>query len=142
MWSILELCGFPNLLPIGTFLFSFGKRGPDFQGFQAPTGIAVIEDRVFVADQVERSIYSFDKSGNFLGTVIEEGLNAPESLRPTLEGKLLVADGTRILLASPDTGYVQPLGSLGNAGGRILGADFDQNGSIVAANFQAEEITL
>lgn len=128
--------------PDGTFLFSFGTKDLDFPGFRAPTGIAAIDNIVYVADQLDRVIYSFDKSGNYLGVAVKEGLQTPEALRPTREGKLLVADGTRILLASPDTGFVQPIGSLGNAGGRILAADFDQNGSITAANFQAEEITL
>lgn len=128
--------------PDGQFLFAFGTKGPNFPGFRAPTGIAAIEDRIFVADQVDRLIYSFDKSGNYLGPVIQDGLNAPEGLRPTRDGKLLVADGSRILLVSPETGFVQPIASLGNAGGRILTADFDQNGSIAAANFQAEEVSI
>ena len=128
--------------PDGTFLFSFGTKSQSFAGFRAPTGIAVIQDRVLVADQLNQAIYSFDKSGNFLGVAIQEGLNGPESLRPVQKDKLLVSDGTRLLLANLETGFVQPLGSLGNAGGRILGADFDQNGTIVAANFKAEEITL
>ncbi|MCA1950889.1 MAG: 6-bladed beta-propeller [Treponema sp.] len=128
--------------PDGTYLFSFGAKGGDFPGFRAPTGIAAIEDQVFVADQADRTIYRFDKSGNYLGPAIQDGLTVPEALRPTREGKLIVADGTKILLASPDTGFVQPLASLGNAGGRVLGADFDQNGSLLAANFQAEEVTV
>jgi len=128
--------------PDGTFLFSFGTKGLDFPGFRAPTGIAAIDGILYVADQLNRVIYRFDKSGTYLGVAVQEGLYAPEALRPTQDGKLLVADGTRILLASPDTGFVQPIGSLGNAGGRILAADFDQNGSITAANFQAEEVTI
>lgn len=128
--------------PEGTFLFSFGSKASNFPGFRAPTGIAAIGNTIYVADQLDRVIYSFDKSGNYIGIAVKEGLQAPESLRPTREGKLLVADAARIGLASPDTGFFQPIGSLGNTGGRILSADFDQNGSIAAANFQTEEVTI
>jgi DNA-binding beta-propeller fold protein YncE len=128
--------------PDGTFLFSFGAKGYDFPGFRAPTGIAAIDSIVYVVDQIDKVIYRFDKNGNYLGPAVQDGLVSPEGMRPLRDGKLLVADGSRILMVSPEMGYVQPIGSLGNAGGRILTADVDQNGSIAAANFQAEEVTI
>ncbi|MFQ3546814.1 MAG: 6-bladed beta-propeller [Termitinemataceae bacterium] len=128
--------------PDGTFLFSFGTKTSDFSGFRAPTGIAATRDRVYVADQITRQVYVFDRNGTFQGTAITEGLDMPESIKLMRDEQLLIADGRRIVTANPFTGAVQPIASLGNAGGRVLGADFDQNGNILAANFQTEEVNV
>ena len=67
--------------PEGEFLFSFGKKGGDFNGFLSPTGIACMNNRVFVADGVHKQIYSFDRNGAYVGVLVEEGLDGPESIR-------------------------------------------------------------
>jgi len=128
--------------PDGDFLFSFGAPVAGFTGFTSPTGIAARRGEVFVADGLARRIYRFDQSGNYVGIVLDSGLNGPESLRFTLDGRLLVADTNRILLVDPASTLVRELGGLGKGAVRILCADTDANGNILAANFEAGEIAV
>ena len=67
--------------PDGNFLFSFGKKSWDFEGFISPTGIACMDNRIFIADGVHKQIYSFDRNGAYIGMLVDGGLNGPESIR-------------------------------------------------------------
>ena len=127
--------------PDGLFILSFGSRGIDFHGFRSPTGIAAVDGRVFVADSVSRRIYTFDGNGNHLG-VLTEGLRSPESLRVISDGRILVADANRVLLVDPNTAIVRELGLAGNAATRIISADMDANGNLLAVNFDGGEVAV
>src|SRR5574344_530127 len=56
----------------GNGLFHFGSKTADFGGFESPTGIAVVDDRIFVADSVKGGIYEFDRSGNYVGVLVND----------------------------------------------------------------------
>ena len=127
--------------PDGLFILSFGVRGSDFHGFRSPTGIAAMDGRVFVADSMSRRIYAFDHNGSFMG-IITEGLVAPESLRVISDGRVLVADGNRVLLLDPHTAIVRELGLVGNARTRVVSADMDANGNLLAVNFDESEVSV
>ncbi|GHV85769.1 hypothetical protein AGMMS50230_13770 [Spirochaetia bacterium] len=133
--------------PEGNFLFSFGRKPAgfsletDFSGFLSPTGIACMDERVFVADGVSKKIYTFDRNGAYLGVLVESGLGGPESIR-IVRGRLLVADTSRILLIDPDSSIIREMGVLGGGRVRITGAGADSNGNILAANFAGDEVTL
>ena len=45
--------------PDGNGLLHFGQKSIDFPGLRSPTGIAVLNDRVFVADSATGAIYEF-----------------------------------------------------------------------------------
>ncbi len=128
--------------PQGDFLFSFGTKSDTFSGFRAPTGIAPRGNDVFVADEALKKIFRFDRSGNYLGVAVDGGLNGPESLKTMEDGRILVADTNRVVVADPDTALVKELGLFSKAGSRLTGAVLDANGNIVAANFQAGEVDL
>ncbi len=128
--------------PNGPWLLSFGQKSPSFSGFLAPTGIAVVGGRVFVADAARKSIASFDGSGNFISWVGQGLFQYPESLRADRSGRLLVADTSRIMIFDPHTQAYRELGRLGNAGVRIVAADLDTNGSLLAANFASGEVSV
>jgi DNA-binding beta-propeller fold protein YncE len=128
--------------PDGAFILSFGQRGDAFRGFLSPTGIAAAGGRVFVADGSSREIYAFDGNGRYLGVLVSEGLRGPESLRLFPDGRLLTADANRLLLIDIDSAIVQEMGLAGNARVRITGAAADQNGNILAANFNADEVLV
>jgi len=137
--------------PEGTFLFSFGRRTWGFSGFLSPTGIACMDERVFVADSARKIIHVFDRNGSYVGILVEGGLNGPESIRiiktspggPSGNGQkhLLVADTNRVLLIDPDSSIVRELGVTGGKA-RITGAALDSNGAILAANFQGDEVAV
>jgi DNA-binding beta-propeller fold protein YncE len=131
--------------PDGDFVLSFGKKvkdSPDFPGFVSPTGIAARSGRVYVADNISKQIYIFDPNGGFLGVLVRTGLTGPESLCFLSDGRLLVADSNRILLIDVDTAVIRELGSVGNDKVRLTGAEMNRNGEILAANFQAGEVSI
>jgi DNA-binding beta-propeller fold protein YncE len=128
--------------PDGGFILSLGTKSSDFSGFLSPTGIAARNGRVYAADNVAKRIYAFDRNGTYLGILIQEGLTGPESLRFLPDGRLLVADTNRILLIDPNSAVIQEMGVGGNSRMRIVGAAMDQNGNVLAANFQENEVSV
>ncbi|MDR1420875.1 MAG: NHL repeat-containing protein [Treponema sp.] len=127
--------------PSGAFILSFGKRDGIFQGFLSPTGIAVRDGRVYVADGALKRIVVFDRNGSYTGD-LADGFSGPESLRFLRDGRLLAADTNRVLLIDTDTAIVRELGAAGNSRVRITGADMDRNGNVLAANFDAGEVSI
>jgi DNA-binding beta-propeller fold protein YncE len=128
--------------PDGSFILSFGDRSSGFTGFISPTGIAALEGRVYVADNIARQIYIFDRNGAYLGILVDEGLRSPESLSPLPDGRILVTDANRLLIMDPNSALIRELGLLGNTRVRIAGAKPDQNGNILAANFEGDEVSI
>ena len=129
--------------PSGTFILSFGNKIPGFQGFISPTGIAARNGRIYAADNLLKQIFIFDRNGDYLGPLLGEPLSSPESLRFLSDGKLLAVDLNRILLIDPETAIVRELGILGNASRvRITGAEMDQNGNVLAADFSTGEVAV
>ena len=129
--------------PSGAFILSFGVKTPGFQGFISPTGIAARDGKVYAADNLLKQIFVFDRNGSYLGPLLKEDLNSPESLRFLSDGKLLAVDLNRILLIDPDTAIVRELGVLGNASRvRITGAEMDRNGNVLAADFNTGEVVV
>jgi DNA-binding beta-propeller fold protein YncE len=127
--------------PSGDFILSFGARTLGFPGFISPTGIASRGGRVFVADSLLKQIFVFDLNGTYLGPLLRQELNSPESLRLLADGRLLAVDSNRILLIDPDTAIVRELGVFRNpASVRITGAEMDQNGNILLADFNTGEV--
>ncbi|MDR3324751.1 MAG: 6-bladed beta-propeller, partial [Spirochaetaceae bacterium] len=131
--------------PDGAFIAAFGARGVGvgaFPGFLCPSGIAYKNGIVYAADSVAKTVYMFDRNGSYRGILLSEGLDAPESLRFLPDGSLLVADTRRLLLVDTDSTIVKELTAPGNARIRYVGADADGNGSILAANFDENEIAV
>jgi sugar lactone lactonase YvrE len=127
--------------PDGVFVLSFGARSAVFPGFNSPTGIAARNGRIYIADSAAKSIYVFDPNGHYLG-LLTDSLSGPESLRFLSDGRLLAADTNRVLLIDTDSAIVRELGVAGNPRTRIVGADMDSNGSLLAANFAAGEVSV
>jgi DNA-binding beta-propeller fold protein YncE len=128
--------------PDGVFILSFGRKSSFFPGFISPTGIAAGNGRIYAADGAAKRIYMFDQNGSYLGVLAEEGLRGPESLRFLSDGRILAADTNRVLLIDPYSALVRELGTAGNERVRIVGADMDRNGNILAANFGADEVSV
>ena len=128
--------------PDGQFIVSFGLRNAVFPGMLSPTGIAAGKGRIFVADSAAKVIYMFDPNGSYLGRLAADGLIGPESLRFISDGTLLAADTSRVLQIDVDSAIVRELGVIGGSRTRIIGADMDSNGNILAANFNTGEVTV
>ena len=124
----------------GAMVLSFGTRNAMFDGLSMPTGIAVVKDRVYVADSARKDISVFDTYGNYIAPVPTVALERPEGLRATANGRLLVADSSRVLLIDPETGAAQTIYRSERKRGRIVSAAFDANGELLAADFDASEL--
>ncbi len=124
----------------GTGLFHFGTKSADFAGFKAPAGIAVSDGVVYVADAGTGGVYSFDRSGNYLGIAVpEKTFVRPEALK--FSGPyLLVCDSNRICSIDLVTGAVFENARTGNSPSRVTCAGSDRNGNVLVADFTANEI--
>jgi len=128
--------------PDGEPLFTFGQKNDGFPGFTAPGGIAILDDRVYVADTVKGSLHVFDTSGNFVETLIPEGtLLQSESIR-VWNGYLLVSVMNRVCMIDPSTGSSFDVARLGNAPVRITGAVPDANGNLILTDYKGNAIQI
>jgi DNA-binding beta-propeller fold protein YncE len=129
--------------PEGNYILSFGReaRGA-FPGFLSPTGIAARDGLVYTADGALKRIFIHDSNGSYRGELAVRDLAGPESLCFLSDGRLLAADTNRILLIDPHSAVVRVLGASGSGRRRITGAAMDANGNILAANFDAGEVSV
>ncbi len=146
-WGNVYVTDFGNarvvvFAPDGSPLHAFGSKSPFFSGFKAPGGIAVIGERVYVADMVTGALHVFDRSGNFQETLLPEGtIRQSESLR-AWKGGLLVALPTRVAFVDVSTGASYEIASLGKAPGRITGVVPDANGNLVMTDYKGGFVQL
>lgn len=124
----------------GNGLLHFGQKTAEFGGFVSPTGIAVIDDRIFVADSVKGAIYEFDRSGNYISLLVNEKTFArPESMKNW--GKyLIVTDVNRIVTVDINNGGLYENARVGNAPSALTSAVPDRNGNIIVTDFKSNEI--
>jgi hypothetical protein len=64
----------------GRYGGSFGSSGSAEGQFRGPSGIAVVNDMIYVADQGNRRLQKFDLQGNFLAAWRPEGLQKPSGI--------------------------------------------------------------
>lgn len=118
----------------GTFVLDFG----DFSG---PSGIVCYENRVYVADSLAGRIEVFDPSGNYLGSLVDRGLDEPEGL--SIQGdSLLIADGARIHQVNLISGEMKITSDFGEGKHRITTVFPDENGNLALSDFDAGRIVL
>jgi DNA-binding beta-propeller fold protein YncE len=128
--------------PDGNPLLSFGQKSSVFPGFLAPGGIAILDNRVFVADTARGSIHEFDTAGNYTGTLLPEGsIPQSESIR-VWKGYLIVSALNRVIVVDPESGASFDIAKLGNAPVRITGAVPDANGNLVLTDYKGNTIQI
>ncbi len=124
----------------GEPVFFFGGTNGDFAGLKGPTGIAVTDERVFVADDQKGCIYEFDRAGNFIRELVEaETFKKPESLK-YWNGSLIVCDSNRVVSVDADSGALFEYVKVGNAPARVTAANPDVNGNVIVTDFTANEV--
>ena len=124
----------------GNGIFSFGKSQNDFEGLKGPTGIAVINETVYVADNISGAIYEFDLAGNFRRNLVEEKtFEHPESMK-VWNDYLVVCDSNRAFSVDVQTGAVFESINAGNAPARITCAVPDVNGNIIVTDVISNEV--
>ncbi len=124
----------------GEPVFFFGGTDGDFAGLKGPTGIAVIDERVFVADDQNGNIIEFDRAGNYIRELVEKNtFLKPEALE-FWNGSLIVCDSNRVLSVDADTGALFEYVRTGNAPTRVTSASPDVNGNVIVTDFTANEV--
>lgn len=124
----------------GNGLFYFGGSSDDFSGLKGPSGIAVLNESVFVADNVSGSIYEFDLAGNFKNVVVpSKTFLHPESLR-VWKDFLVVCDSNKVYSVNIQTGSVFENLTTGNAPSRITCAVPDVNGNVIVTDVVSNEV--
>ena len=126
----------------GKGLFHFGTKDSVFAGLKGPTGIAIVDDNVFVADCVTGAIYRFDRAGNYEGLLTpEHTFRRPEAMKKW--GKyLIIADANKVISIDTVTGATFENASTGNAPSRITSAVPDINGNILVTDIKNNEICV
>ncbi len=126
----------------GNALLSFGRNDGVFKGFSSPTGIAVKDDRVFVADSVYGAIYEFDRSGNYIGNLTtEDAIARPESMKIWGES-LVLTDKNKIITVDTESGSIFENATSGNGLTELTSAVPDKNGNLIVTDFKANEIYI
>ena len=125
----------------GNYVLSFGQPTGGFGGLTNPSGIAVYDNKVFVADHDAKDIVVFDTSGNYLTTISDLQLNGPEGLSfYGTTGELLISDGTRVVLYNVNSGAQEVIADLSGTAQRIVKTVVDANGDLLATDFDASKV--
>lgn len=126
----------------GNGLFYFGTKTTSFTGLKCPTGIAVYNDSIFVADEDKGCIYEFDRSGNFIRQLVEDNtFKKPEAIKIYQQG-LLVCDQNKLIGVEADTGALFEYARTGNAPSRVTTAIEDVNNNVIVSDFLSNEIYI
>lgn len=127
----------------GEFILSFGhRRNGIFPGLLEPTGIAVEGEEIYVADARRKALFVFDSSGNYLRSLAEGRLSRPEGLSSGYPGELILVDDGRIYSFDLEMETMLPLADLRGGNSRILKAARDENGNILAVDFNGSRINF
>jgi len=111
-------------------------------GLDGPSGIAVREGVVYVAEKGIGRIATFDLSGNPIGTIGEGSLVNPEGLSFSADGKLLVADAGRLVAGDLERETWSPIGDASSAAEKVVQFAQAANGEFLAADFDGSRIVL
>ncbi len=138
-WGNRQVCKFNYE---GDFILSFGKKTSFFEGLSAPSGIIVHRQKVFVADSVEKCIFVFDLSGNYITTLAQDRLTGPEDIALLEDGVFLISDSQRIVTFDLDKELVTTVTDIENRADKILSSVIDANGNLLAVDFNREQIFI
>lgn len=125
----------------GNFITSFTGKSINFNGLKIPTGIAVYNDKLFVADAVYKSVIVFDLFGNFITEYAKGKLRKPESLL-WKDNTLIIADGNTILQLDLATDEIRVLYTDEDKSSRFTSAAYDINGDLLITDFDKSRILI
>lgn len=119
----------------GEYLFSFGD-------FISPTGIAVVNDYVYVSDSVKGNILYFDNAGNYIDDlVLEDTFEKPEGIS-VIENYLVVSDLNKVYAVDVESGESIEIVNTGNAPSKLISTVVDKNGNLLISDFIANQVSV
>jgi DNA-binding beta-propeller fold protein YncE len=132
--------------PPVTFLRTWGTSGTGQGQLRSPTGLAVVGDRVLVADTNNDRVELFDLSGRYLSEWSDD-LNQPQAVAGRPDGAIVVADTNnhRIQIRDVNGGVLRQFGREGSAAGELRwprGVALDSQGTIYVADTNNHRVQL
>jgi len=118
----------------GNFILSFGNQSGEARILK-PAGIVFHQDRLYVADKQEGSIKVYDKSGNYLRTLVKNSLEDPEDISVYDSDTLIVADTDDVKFINLSEEVIQTVSNLEGNASQVISAVRDANGNIVSVDF-------
>ena len=125
----------------GNFIALFNGKSINFNGLKIPTGIAVYNDRLFVADAVYKSIIVFDLYGNYITEYAKGKLSKPESLL-WKDNALIIADSNTILQLDLASDEIRVLYTDEDKSSRFTSVVYDSNGDLLITDFDKSRILI
>lgn len=126
----------------GNPLYYFGGKSLGFNGLKGPTGIIVVGDSVFVADEDVGCIYEFDRAGNFIQEVVQpDTFKKPEAMK-LWQNNVIICDKNKIYCVDLNSGALNEFGNTGNGKTRITSAVPDVNNNLLVTDFYTNEVYL
>ncbi len=126
----------------GNFILSFGRRTSFFPGFTEPTGIAINNDMIFVADRNKQTIFIFDLSGNYIRNIADGELIAPEGIFFKDSNSLLIADTERLVELNIEQETLFEFEDLMPYAERLIHVGVDANDNILIVDFDQNKVFL
>lgn len=99
----------------GDTLFEFGTKGREYGEIKRPIGIALLDDKIYIADSRNRRISVFDTLGDFIRVIGESaGLLMPFGLVIDSTGCIFVSDfiGNRVIEFGPSGNQLLEIDSI------------------------------
>lgn len=126
----------------GKYILSFGRKNDFFEGFLGPSGVAIIDQTLYAADKERKLIFAFDLNGNYLKTLAEGQLAAPEGMAVLDEKNLLIADTYRVLKLNLEKESSRVLVKGQQGKNRFLSVDLDLNHNMLLCDFNQNNFDL
>ncbi len=126
----------------GNFILSFGRRTSFFPGFTEPTGIAISNDMIYVADRQKKAIFIFDLSGNYIRSIADGELIAPEGIFFKDSNTILIADTERLIEFNIEQETLYSFEDLENYAERLINVGVDSNNNILTIDFDQNKVFL
>jgi len=125
----------------GNFILEMGHKSAGFNGFSSPSGITILENKLYIADSVRKTIEVFDESGNHLETLVEGQLFHPEGLC-TYKGDLLISDMSKVMRYNIAKDQLSIFVDRTGNTQRAMNVDFDENGNLLIADYESNRVTV
>lgn len=119
-----------------------GRYVLSIEGLGGPSGIAAREGRVFVSERDRRRVSVFDLNGNWLSSLGDGIVQAPEGLSFAADGRLLVADGGVLRAADVEQDAWSVVETLSGVARRVILATEGVNGDILASDFDGSKVVM
>lgn len=122
----------------GSFILKFGTSG-EYEGqLNGPTGVAVMDKKVYVTDTGNRRISCFDEYGNFISVYTNDRLEKPRGISAHARSLMVSDERNGLMIFDPDTGksgWFDSWDSGNQRFSRLYSSRFDRDGLLYCLDY-------